>query len=119
VTVTFNAAVAYPDIRILEYSGADVNSPLDVVMSGTGTSSPTNSGSVTTTNANDLILGASMVWTSNTAAGPGYTLRILTQPDHDIVEDMIVTAKGSYSATAPLNNSGPWIMQLVAFKAHP
>jgi hypothetical protein len=119
VTVTFNAAVAFPDIRILEYSGADTNSPLDVVMSGTGTSSPTNSGSATTTNAHDLILGASMVWTSNTAAGPGYTLRILTQPDHDIVEDMVVSTKGSYSATAPLNNAGPWIMQLVAFKAHP
>jgi hypothetical protein len=27
-------------------------------------------------------------------------------------------ATGSYSATAPLNNPGPWIMQMVAFKAH-
>jgi hypothetical protein len=119
VTVSFNGAAAFPDIRILEYSGADPNSPLDVVAAGTGTNSPTNSGSATTTNASDLLLGASMVWTSNTSAGPGFTLRILTQPDHDIVEDQMVTTTGSYNATAPLNNSGPWIMQMIAFKAHP
>jgi chitodextrinase len=119
VTVTFNGAASFPDIRILEYSGADPNSPLDVVASGVGTSSPTDSGPVTTTNANDLILGASMVETSSISAGPGYTLRILTQPDHDIVEDRTVSATGSYNATSPLNNAGPWIMQLVAFKAAP
>ncbi len=118
VTVTFSAGAAFPDIRILEYSGADPNNPLDIAVAGTGTNSPTNSGTLTTTNANDLLLGASMVETSNTAAGPSYTLRILTQPDHDIVEDEIVSTIGSYSATAPLNNPGPWIMQLLAFRAH-
>jgi len=119
VTVTFNGAAGYPDVRILEYSGADLNSPVDVVAAATGTNSPTNSGSVTTTNANDLIFGASMVWTSNTGPGPGFTLRILTQPDHEIVEDMTVGTTGSYAATAPLSNPGPWIMQMVAFKARP
>jgi len=119
VTVTFNGAAGYPDVRILEYSGADLNNPVDVVAAAIGTNSPTNSGSATTTNANDLILGASMVWTSNTGAGPGFTLRILTQPNHDIVEDQTVSTTGSYAATAPLNNPGPWIMQMVAFKARP
>ena len=118
VTVTFSAAAAYPDIRILEYSGADPNSPLDVVAAGTGTNSPTNSGTATTTNASDLLFGASTVWTSNIGAGAGFTARILTQPNHDLVEDEMVVTTGSYSATAPLNNPGPWIMQLVAFKAH-
>jgi hypothetical protein len=46
-------------------------------------------------------------------------LRMLTQPDHDVVEDQLVTTTGSYNATAPLTSSGPWIMQMVAFKAHP
>ena len=118
VTVTFNAAAAYPDIRILEYSGADPNSPVDVVAAGTGTNSPTNSGPATTTNGSDLLFGASEVWTSNTGAGAGFTTRILTQPDHDFIEDEMVMTTGSYSATAPLNNPGPWIMQLVALRAH-
>ena len=30
VTVTFSAAAANPDIRILEYTGADPNNPVDV-----------------------------------------------------------------------------------------
>ena len=30
VTVTFSTAAAYPDIRILEYKGADPNNPVDV-----------------------------------------------------------------------------------------
>jgi hypothetical protein len=29
----------------------------------------------------------------------------------------MVTATGSYSATAPINPSNPWIMQMVAFRA--
>jgi hypothetical protein len=29
-----------------------------------------------------------------------------------------VVTTGSYSATAPLNNPGPWIMQMIAIKAH-
>ena len=119
MTVTFNGQASYPDIRILEYSGADPNSPLDVVAAGTGTNSPTDSGPATTTNANDLILGANAVWTSNTGPGSGFSMRILTQPNHDMVEDEMVNAIGTYHATSPLNTAGPWIMQLVAFKAHP
>src|SRR5208283_4707100 len=48
--------------------------------------------------------------------GSGFTQRLLTSPDGDIAEDEAVTATGSYSATAPLSSSGPWIMQMVAFR---
>jgi hypothetical protein len=41
---------------------------------------------------------------------------MVTSPDGDIAEDQTVTATGSYSAAAPLSSSGPWIMQMVAFK---
>src|SRR5262249_11737257 len=37
-----------------------------------------------------------------------------TSPDGDIAEDRMVTATGSYLATAPA--SGSWIMQMVAFR---
>jgi len=53
--------------------------------------------------------------TSTTGAGTSFTSRILTSPDGDIAEDEMVTATGSYSATAPLA-SGDWIMQMVAFR---
>ncbi len=118
VEVTFSAAAVYPDVRILEYKGADPNNPLDVAVGQTGNSASTVSGSIATTNATDLLLGANYVATGTTAAGSGFTRRMITHPDGDIVEDMMVSATGSYSATAPLGSSGWWIMQMVAFRAH-
>ena len=84
---------------------------------GNGASS--NNGAVTTTSANCLIIGANLVQTITSGAGNGFARRITTSPDGDILEDRVVTALGSYSATAPVIPSLRWIMQLVAFKAHP
>jgi hypothetical protein len=117
VTVTFSTAAAYPDIRILEYSGADQNNPVDATAASSGTSTTGSSGSATTTNPTDLLFGANIVWTLTTGPGSGFTQRLLTSPDGDIAEDRMVTATGSYSATAPLNGSaGSWVMQMVAFR---
>jgi hypothetical protein len=116
VTVTFSPSAAYPDIRILEYSGADPNNPVDVTAASSGSSTATSSGSVTTTNPTDLIFGANTVDTGTTSPGSGFTQRLLTTDDGDIAEDAMVTAAGSYSATAPLSRSGLWLMQMVAFR---
>ena len=83
----------------------------------TGSSASTSSGSITTTNATDLLFGANYIYTGTTGAGSGFTNRIITLPDGDIVEDEMVTAIGSYSATAPLSSSGWWVMQMAAFRA--
>jgi hypothetical protein len=48
------------------------------------------------------------------AAGEGYAERILTSPDEDIVEDRVVTAPGTYQATASLD--GNWLLQLAVFR---
>ena len=115
VTVTFSVAAGYPDIRVLEYTGADPNAPVDVTAASSGSSATSSSGAVTTTNATDLLFGANLVQTATTGPGTGFTSRLLTVPDADIAEDEMVTAVGSYSATAPIN-SGQWIMQMVAFR---
>ena len=87
VTVTFNSAASYPDIRILEYSGIDPVNPVDVVVGAIGNSAMSSSGVLTTTNANDLLVGANTVQTLTIGAGSGLTLRLLTIPDGDIAED--------------------------------
>src|SRR5262249_28054284 len=115
VTVTFSPAATFPDIRILEYSGADPNSPVDVTAANSGNGATSSSGSVTTTNPVDLLFGANIVTTFTSGPGAGFTSRIITQPDGDIAEDQMVTTTGSYSATAPLM-SGAWIMQMVPFR---
>ena len=77
VTVQFNVPAIYPDIRILEYSGLDTVNPVDVTAAATGTNASSNSGAVTTTNANDLIFGANLVQTQHQRAGYG-----VHQPHH-------------------------------------
>ncbi len=117
VTVTFSASAPYPDVRILEYSGLDTASPLDISAAASGTSSTSDSGAATTTAANELIFGANYVQTDTASAGAGFAKRLITSPDGDIAEDEIVTVVGSYHAKASLSSSGRWIMQLAAFKA--
>ena len=116
VTVTFSTAAVFADIRIGEYSGLDPANPLDVAVGSQGNSTTSSSGPVTTTNANDLLVGANLVQTTTNGAGAGFTSRMITNPDGDILEDRVVTATGSYSATAPIS-SGQWVMQIVAFRA--
>jgi hypothetical protein len=117
VTVAFSPAAVFPDIRILEYSGLDPSSPLDVSAGASGNSTAASSGAVTTTAANELIFGADTVFTGNKTPGTGFNTRIITTPDGNIAEDRTVSATGSYSAGATLNPSGPWVMQMATFKA--
>ena len=114
VTVTFSQAATAPDIRILEYRGVTT---LDVTAGASGNSATSSSGAATTKTANELIFGANTVATSTSAAGSGFTSRVITTPDGDIAEDEAVTAAGSNSATAKLSSSGPWVMQMATFSA--
>src|SRR5208282_5360427 len=41
----------------------------------------------------------------------------ITSPDGDIAEDKVVTTAGSNSATATLEGSGAWVMQMATFSA--
>jgi hypothetical protein len=116
VTVTFSTGATSPDVRIAEYSGIDPVNPIDTVAPAQGSGSPSNSGSVSTGNANDLLLGANLVQQLTTGPGPGYASRVITSPDGDILEDQIVNTSGSHNATAAITG-GAWIMQMVAFRA--
>ena len=115
VSVTFNRTAAYPDVRVLEYSGLDPTAPLDVTAAAAGNSQNGNSGSATTTALNELIFGAGMTFDMYSAAGSGFTKRVITNFG-DIAEDTTVLAMGSYSATAPLRFSAPWVMQMATFR---
>jgi chitodextrinase len=115
VTVTFDNAAAYADIRILEYSGLDLVSPFDVGASASGSAGTANSGSAITARPEELIIGAGMTAGSYSGPGAGFMARIITTPDSDIAEDKTTVSAGSYNATAPADNV--WLMQMAAFKA--
>ena len=115
VSVTFNKAAIYADVRVVEYAGIDRVNPVDAVAIGSGTGTASSTSAVVTTKANALIFGASTVTSYHTGPGPGFTSRVITSPDGDIVEDRIVSVTGSYSVAAPMT-TGNWVMQLVAFR---
>jgi len=117
VTVKFSDGAPYPDVRILEYSGLDPSSPLDVTAVGTGSSTAAATAAATTTAASELLFGADYVQTGTSKAGSGYTSRVITRPDGDIAEDDIVATAGSYTASATLSSSGAWVMQMATFRA--
>jgi glucose/arabinose dehydrogenase/chitodextrinase len=117
VTVAFNTATPFVDVRAVEYSGLDLANPFDVGASASGTSNSPNSGAVTTTTAHELVFGAGVTTGGFSTAGSGFTTRVITSPDFDIAEDRFVTATGSYSATASLSGSAAWVMQVATFKA--
>ena len=117
VTVTFSGAATFPDVRIAEYGGLSLTTPVDVAVGASGTSALGSSGAVTTTNASDLLVGANYTLGVTSGPGAGYTARVITNPDADILEDQVVGAVGSYSGTAPFTGATGWIMQLVAFRA--
>ena len=118
VTVRFNTAAAYADVRILEYAGLDGLNPLIGGAGASGTSAMSNSGSLTTTVPSVLLVAGNVVETMTSGAGSGFTSRMITSPNSDIAEDRVVTAAGTYSATAPMAN-GYWVMQMAAFQAPP
>jgi hypothetical protein len=117
VKVTFSQAADYPNVRILEYSGLDPTSPLDVTAAAAGSGTSASSGSATTTSANELIFGAGSTAHHFTAPGSGFTKRLLNIYGN-IAEDEVVSSTGS-NAAAATNSAGAWVMQMATFKAHP
>src|SRR4029077_11367812 len=116
VTVTFSAAVAYPDVRILEYGGVCPGTPLCISFGGSGIGTVLDSGTLSTSSANELLVSADDVRHAIASAGSNYTQRLYTS-DGDDAEDQVVMSAGNYNATAIQDDSGEWVMQLVAFRA--
>jgi hypothetical protein len=117
VTVKFNGTASFPNMNVLEYSGLDPANPLDVSAGATGSGTTGNSGSKTTTSANELIVGAGNPSTVFTGPGSGFTNRMINGFG-GITEDKIVSSTGNYNATATLT-SGAWVMQMAAFRGSP
>jgi Glycosyl hydrolases family 16/IPT/TIG domain len=115
VSVKFSTTASYPNVNVLEYSGLDTATPLDVSSAATGTGTTANSGSATTRSPSELIVGAGNPSSVFKSAGSGFTSRVINAFG-GILEDKIVSATGSYNATATLT-SGIWVMQMATFRA--
>jgi Cep192 domain 4/Purple acid Phosphatase, N-terminal domain/Calcineurin-like phosphoesterase len=113
-TVTANLSGGGVMSDIHEYAGISTTTPLDQAKVSTGSGTAIDSGGVTTTVANELIFGYAGV-DGNVVSGPGATF---TQRENtgngEGSEDKIVSAIGSYNATAT-GGSATWAGAIVTF----
>lgn len=115
VKLAFSAPVTGADVRIAEYSGVATASAVMSTRAGTGSAALTTSGPVTTTGANTLLVATTLSGQKVTAAGSGFTKRIIT-PRGAIVEDMVAANAGTYTPTATQASSSWYIMHALALR---
>lgn len=118
VTLTPNKACFFGTI-VLEYSGLNTFSPVDVKATNTGNSTAASSGSVTTTANGELVLG----WVSNETAnsltitqGASYTTR-QTCNGNVSAEDQTLASAGAIAATFTLSSAVAWACGVATFFA--
>ena len=115
MTVKFNQTASYPNVNVLEYSGLNTANPLDVCAAATGSGTTANSGSATTTSANELIVGAGNPTSVFTAAGSGFTNRIINVIRRHIGrQDCQQHGKLQCDGDVDLRY---WVMQMATFRA--
>ena len=118
VTVTFHIPAKYVDLRVTEYSGLSQDHPFDAGASASGTGALADSGPVTTSQANELLFAAGMTGSGFNGPADGWALEIITQPDSDIVQDMVAASPGTYKVPTSLGSAG-WLMQVAEFRTGP
>ena len=113
VTITLAAPPTGSNLLVAEYAGLALVDAFDAGANASGTgaaSSPITSGVATTTAPHELVRGYAEAMSSS--AGAGFTTRATRAGD--LIEDQVVTAVGSYEATAIV--TGTWTMMMVTFR---
>jgi len=121
VTAAFSVAESFVTLHVLEYSGLDTVSPLDVDTGtgGSGTGGTLTSPAFTTSQASEVVLvgGAATGFVTFTA-GAGYTLRTQDTGPVAATEDQIfASVQTGITATMTQSGSGDWLICVISFKA--
>ena len=116
VTVTFNAAVAYPDVRIAEYSGMESGQSARRCSGSSGDGDDEQQRDGDHDERERAAGGRELRDIVDDRGGVRLHVAQDYRPNGNILEDRVVTAVGTYSATAAMF-SGSWVMQVVALRA--
>jgi hypothetical protein len=103
------------ELYVHEYAGLATSGAFDKSSSRNGSSSTTDgmeSGFVTTSFDQELIFGFAV--TNTAALGTGFNLR--SSFNNNVIEDKVVTTKGSYQATATMTAGTAWAMMVATFR---
>jgi hypothetical protein len=123
LTVTVSGCSSEVGLQIYECQNITAASPVDVLNSDSGNSASITTSSITTTQANDVII-VGVVITGRTGFS-SWTNSFTEQNDFNCCcsavrtyagADRIVSSIGTYSSGATAGSSGAWRAQIVAFK---
>jgi hypothetical protein len=115
LTITLGAASNCNPI-IYEFSGLDTSAPLDQSNTATGTSTSTTSGTVTTTVANELLIGGAHVGGTINAGESGWTA-IAPTTRGNLAEYIIVSSIQTNVAATGTQGSATYRGNIATFKA--
>ena len=103
---------------VMEYSGLATVSPFDGHQEASLTGTNYTSGSLSTSNANDLLIGYFASRLNQTWGGLSWTSRFQNNIDFGVlVQDKLVSSKGLYSVNATASNSAAGVVAINAFKS--
>jgi hypothetical protein len=118
VTVTYSGrTAAFSVVDVMEYSGLDKSSPLDVFAFDSGNGTYQDSGpSATISERSETVVGlfGYSRYALPFTAGAGFTLR--GYDASTVLEDQSITQIGSYHATVTSKRSDFWAAFVIAFK---
>lgn len=114
-TVTLTPSAGATSLALMEYSGYDTSAPLGQHVEVAGTAATADSGNVTTTTTNELLLAVCLSFRTLTA-GSGYTSReSFVGTVSVLTEEKVPGAAGPYNATVTLSSSGGYVICLASF----
>jgi hypothetical protein len=117
VSLSISGAATRLGLSVREYRGFGSANPLDQSAAASGSSAFLNSGTVTTTTADELIVGFGT--TSNTAtftAGAGFSNLLQNFAGRLASQDRIVSSAGTYNSTMSISPAFGWSSMVVTFK---
>jgi hypothetical protein len=120
VTVTRSASPGSLLAAIHEYSGIATVLPLDQTagIASLAVTTFSSGSTAATTQASELLFGWGAAAGARTwSAGSLYTMRTMESTVSGLSEDRIVSAVGSYTATASVSSAVDGVMQIATFKA--
>jgi hypothetical protein len=121
VTATFNEALGYGECFTAQYSGvATVSAQDGTVQSNSGNSATASTGSISTANADDVLVAAIKTFSGNDfSAWTNSFTEYTTDGDSDTsgFAERIVSSTGTYSTAATLSTASQWVGSLIALKA--
>jgi hypothetical protein len=119
ITATLSNVVSYPLLQVIDIHGAALSSPIDTYVTNAQTTNTTaiSSGPLTTTGANELLLGHVMGEGEGgpVAAAPSFSL-IEAGGTTDYTAYYVARAIDSYTFSATSENSIPWSTSLIAIR---